>query len=214
MREVIGKRIAVFGATGGTGRSVIEQALAQGYEVTAFVHGAHGLPDGASTVRVVHGDVLNPEDVEEAVADQNAVISVLGMAGNAREPVVSEGTRNIVNAMKKLSVERLIVQSAHGAAESARELPFPVRFVMRGVLLRNPFKDKDRMERIVKESGLCWTIVRPTRLTDGPKTGLSRAGERIPVGASPSISHADVADFLLRQLQSTEYVHQTPTVTD
>jgi putative NADH-flavin reductase len=214
MCKVNGLKIAVFGATGGTGRSVVEQALAQGYEITAFVHGAKELTNGASAVRVVRGDVLNPEDVEEAVAGQNAVISVLGVAGNAREPVVSEGTRNIVNAMKKFGVERLIVQSAHGDAESARELPFPVRFVVRSILLRGPFQDKDRMERIVRESSLRWTIVHPTRLTNGPKTGRYRAGERIPTGASPSISHADVADFLLKQLQSAEYVHKTPTVTD
>lgn len=70
------------------------------------------------------------------------------------------------------------------------------------------------MEQIVEESGLQWTIVRPTRLTDGPKTRRYRAGERISTGASPSISHADVADFLLKQLQSTEYIHKTPTLTD
>ena len=80
--------------------------------------------------------------------------------------IVSEGTRNIIVAIKKHSIERLIVQSAHGAAESAKEVPLMTRLAIRGLGLKYAFEDKDRMERIVRESGLLWTIVRPTRLTD------------------------------------------------
>ncbi len=206
-------KLVVFGATGGTGLRVVEQSLAKSYEVTAFVRGEPGPLANLAGVRIVQGDVLNPEDVVCAVAGQDAVISVLGVAGNGRAPIVSEGNRNIVNAMKKLGIERLIVQSAHGAAESAREIFLPVRLVMRGWLLRNPFIDKDRMERIVKESGIKWTIVRPTRLTNAPATGRYRAGEHIRLGLSPSISRSDVADFLIKQIESQEYLNKKPTVT-
>jgi len=206
-------RVAAFGATGGTGRNVVEQGLSRGLEITAFVHKTPGFDRPVPHMSVANGDVLNPGDVEKAVENQDAVVSTLGVPRDSHQPVVSEGTRNIISAMKKFGVERLIVESAHGAGDSALEMPLFIRLVVRGVLLKNQFDDKDQMERLVRESDLKWTVVRPARLTDGPATGKFRAGERIAHGMPPSVSRADVARFMLDQLESTEYVRRMPTIT-
>ena len=205
-------RIVVFGAAGGTGKHVVELGLAGGHEITAFVHNNRGLDESAANLHIVTGDALIAEDVKKAVTNQEAVISTLG-AGTSQQPIVSQGTKNIVDAMNELGLKRLIVQSAHGAGESAKQIPFFVRWLVRGRALKSQFEDKDLMESIVKQSSLDWTIVRPTRLTDDAETRKFRVGERIPVGMSPSISRSDVARFLLEQLESTEYIRKTPTIT-
>jgi putative NADH-flavin reductase len=214
-------RIAVFGAMGATGSMVVEQAIRRGgYEVTAFIRHRWmevPLPKNLSAVQqIVYGDVLNQKEVEQAIINQDAIISTLGMResknNNMKVPVVSEGTKNIITAMKKHNVQRLIVQSAHGAAESAKEILLPARLIIRGLFLKYAFEDKDRMERIVRESGLLWTIVRPTRLTHETEIRNHRVGEHIYLSTSPSVSRADVADFMLNQLNSIEFVHKAPTI--
>jgi putative NADH-flavin reductase len=205
-------RLAVFGATGRTGKNVVEQAIRRGFDVTAFARAGRTLPDGPAATRVVRGDALNAADVEHAIVGQEAVISTLGVPGSTKSPVVSEGTRNIVDAMTRHGVSRLVVQSVHGASESAAELSPLIRYLARGLFLRYQYLDKDRMEELVRESGLEWTIVRPARLTEGPRKGRYRAGEKIRVGVFSTISRADVAEFMLNQVGSTEYVRKTPTV--
>ena len=194
----------------------MELAKSRGYEVTAFVRDGKRSKEEVSSmfpgVNIVYGDVLIETDVEKAISSEDATLSTLGVPGNSRLRVVSEGTNNIISAMKKFHVDRLVVESAHGASESAKEVPFPLGFFMRRVLLRGAFEDKDRMEKAIRESGLDWTIVRPTKLTDGPKRGKYRYGEGIRRGLLPEISRADVADFMLNQLESKEFSRKAPTI--
>jgi putative NADH-flavin reductase len=199
-------KIVVFGATGGTGRCVVEQGLNRGYRVTAFIHSNQGLV-GLAGLSTVTGDAFSKEDVEKAVAYQNVVISALG-AGK----VSFEGTKNIVDAMKKLGARRLIVESAYGAGDSAKELPILNRLSVRGLLLRSQYRAKDLMEEYVEKSDLEWTVVRPTRLTDGIKQGKYQVGERIRPDILSGISRADVADFMLKQVESAEFVRRKPSI--
>ena len=201
-------RITVFGASGRTGRSIVEQALERRHQVRAFVH-ANRL-DGCPGLQVVRGDVLEIKDVEIAVAGQDAVLSALG---NSHGLVCSVGTKNIVDAMNRTGVRRLVVESAYGAGDSAKEISALDRLVVRGVLLRGPFRDKDAMEACVEGSGLAWTIVRPPRLTGGPPRGGYRAGERIPLRIASGIPRADVAGFMLEQLEGDEFVGKKPSIT-
>jgi putative NADH-flavin reductase len=206
-------KIVVFGAAGRTGRSIVEEGLEAGHEITAFVHKTKYLAEGTPGLVIVTGDVLNAVDVENAVANQDAVVSALGVASSSRQKVLSIGTGNIIDAMKKHVVHRLIVQSAHGAGDSSREMSFIARVAIRGVLLRAQFTDKDLMERYIADSGLEWTIIRPTRLTNGRETGKLRVGERIPIGRSSKVSRADVARFMIDQLLSADYIRRAPTIT-
>lgn len=201
-------KVVVFGASGRTGRDIVEQALSRGYQVTIFIHKTGAF---AGKLQEVHGDVLDAEDVEKAVTGQDAVLSALGNR-NAPKPVTFPGTKNIVDVMGKVGVARLVVESAFGAGESAKEISILDRFLVRGVLLRASFRDKDLMEEYVGRSGLKWTIVRPPRLTDGPRKGSYRAGERIPLNIASGMSRADVADFMLNQVEREEFVNKKPSV--
>lgn len=203
-------KIVVFGASGRTGKNIVEQALNGGHEVTVFIHKTRA-PEPPGRLRTVEGDVLKADDVEKAVAGQDAVLSALGR-GRSFGPLTSQGTKNIVDAMKRAGVRRLIVESAFGAGDSAKEISFLDRLFVRGLLLRGAFKDKDVMEEYLETSGLEWTIVRPSRLTDGPKLGGYRVGEHIPLNIASGISRADVADFMLKQVEAQDFVRKKPSI--
>jgi len=205
-------KVVVFGAAGRTGKNIVEQALGRGYHVTAFVHKTRGLEEYAEKgLQAVQGDVLVAGDVNRAVAGHDAVLSALGRSSSRRQ-VTFPGTKTIVEAMEKTGVRRLIVESAFGAGESSNEMPFLDRLLVRGVLLRSSFRDKDMMERCVEKSRLEWTIVRPPRLTNGPRQGRYRAGERIPLSIRSGMSRGDVADFMLEQIEGEEFVNRKPSV--
>jgi putative NADH-flavin reductase len=206
------RKIAVFGAAGRTGRNIVEQGLSRGYEVTAFVHRTkNGLVEGEKLLNIVSGDVLNFDDVERAVTGQDGVLSALGR-GTSPRAITFPGTKNIVDAMEKTGPKRLVVESALGAGNSMSKISFLDRFFVREVMLRSSFRDKDMMEEYVEKSNLEWTIVRPPRLTDGPRHGSYRAGEHIPLNIASGISRADVADFMLTELYREEFIRKKPLV--
>ncbi|MCX5211614.1 SDR family oxidoreductase [Kitasatospora sp. NBC_00240] len=215
-------RLALFGATGGTGAQLLKQALAAGHQVTAVVRdparvtrppgvapGSTGAsngpdgPDGPDGLTLVRGDVLDPGAWTEALAGQDAVLSCLGSI-DRRHPttVYSQGTRNIVGAMRAAGVGRLLCLSSAGL-EIAPGTPLPQRLVTRLVvqrLYRHGYADMARMEALVRESDLAWTIVRPPMLTDGPLGGRYRTAVNGPLADGRSLSRADLADYLLTRV--------------
>jgi putative NADH-flavin reductase len=206
-------KLLIFGSTGGTGRELLKQALGQGYNVTAFARDPARLDDITHpNLQVVRGDVLNPADVENAVARQEAVFCTIG-SGAKRTTLREGGTRNIVEAMRKTGVQRFICQSSLGVGDSRDNLPFFTKYIIVTIFLRHAFADHERQEAAVKQSSLAWTIVRPPHLRDGPRTGVYRHG--FPTSDKQTkgkISRADVADFMLKQLTDDTYLHQTPGV--
>lgn len=199
-------KVLILGATGGTGRLVVEQALERGHELTAMVRDPASAPDWGGRVRVVQGDVLDVESVKEAVAGQEAVVSALGNRGEKPTGVLPKGMENTVAAMKAQQVRRLVVLSAFGAGESRSGAGFVFNWVIRRFTpLRASFDEKDEMDEVVRKSGLDWTTVMPTRLTESPATGQWRVIERSS-SARASIPRADVATFMLDQLDSDEHV--------
>jgi putative NADH-flavin reductase len=206
-------KLLVFGSTGGTGRELVKQALAQGHEVTAYARSPDKLGDLTHpSLQVVRGDVLDSAAVEKAVPGHDAVLCAIG-TGAGRGTLREEGTRNIVRAMEKAGVQRLICQSSMGVGDSRANLGFLTKYVIVPVFLRHAFADHERQEAVVKESTLDWTIVRPPHLKDGPRTGTYRHGfPTTDTGIQGKISRADVADFMLKQLADTTYLHQTPGV--
>src|SRR5437867_10875664 len=115
-------KIVIFGAAGGTGRSLVEQALAQGHEVTAFDRQPEALTIEHPHLSRVKGDIFKPEQVEAAIVGQDVVVSVLGVRPGVTIPVCSEGTKNIIAAMEKVGVKRFICQSAFVVAALDGEL--------------------------------------------------------------------------------------------
>lgn len=202
-------KIIVFGSTGSIGKHVVNQAIKEGHTVTAFTRNRSrvGLRDDKLTI--VEGDVLIADDVDAVVPGHDAVICVLG-AGR-KGGVRSKGTENIINAMKKSGVTRLICQSSMGVGDSHNVLNFFWKYIMFGLLLRPAFADHVQQEELVRNSQLDWTIVRPASFTDGKLTGRYQHGA-FSSGKSLAlkISRADVASFLLKQLVDSSYMNKSP----
>ncbi len=204
-------KVVVFGASGSIGAHVIEQALNQGYEVTGFARRPETLGISHPNLKLVSGDVFDPDTVADAIEGQEAVIVALGAGRKGR--VRAQGTKNVIAAMKRHGVRRLVCQSTLGAGDSRPALNFFWKHIMFGLLLKDAYKDHQEQERLVRESGLDWTIVRPSAFTDGPASGEYREGfPPTEKGLKLTIPRADVANFLLRQLTGSTYLHQAPGI--
>lgn len=204
-------KLAIFGATGTVGQVLVKQALAAGHQVTAFARHPERLAAMEGDLLCHAGNVLDPTAVRHAVQGQDAVLIALGAGrkGGVRAP----GTENIVQAMKAKGVGRLICMSTIGAGDSAPLLTFFWKYIMFGMLLKDALADHEAQERIVRESGLDWTIVRPGAFENGALTGHYRHGfGRDAQGVKLKISRADLAEFLLRQVTDQSYLKQTPAI--
>jgi putative NADH-flavin reductase len=207
-------RILIVGATGGTGRQLVSQALERGYAVTAFVRDASRLAIDDPRLTVVRGDVLDPASVDAAMRGQDAVLSALGHRRYfypAR--ILSQGTRNILHAMEASGVRRLVCETSLGIGDGAFRLGLYYTFFTIPLILPFYFWDKARQERLLAASRVDWVIVRPAVLTNGRKRGRTRHGRH--VGSfllTARIPRADVAEFMLNQLESDTYLRAAPGV--
>ena len=247
-------KLLIVGATGGTGRALVAQALEQEHVVTAFARNPAKVRTTHKNLRVAQGDILNAGSVEAAIEGQDAVLSALGIRVptaaiiilvvvcqvfasamalsrpgkwmvrlgvpvlallilSRRKTTLSDGTRNIVQAMERLGVKRFVCESSLGIGESHGQLGFLFNYLLIPLLLRGIFADKEVQERIIKNSQLDWVIVRPAALTNGSRRGVYREGMSIGHWFfTPKISRADVADFMLKQLTDNTYLRKTPGV--
>ena len=207
-------KIIIFGAAGGTGKALTEQALEQGYLVTGFDRHPEALTLEHPNLTMIKGDIFDPVAVEAAITGQDIVFCVLGVKPGVTIPVCSVGTKNIITAMQKQAVSRFIVQSAFAVAAldgEWREVPRIVPLVSPlFAKVRAMFMDHVRQEESVHQSNLDWVIVRPSRLTDTPRTGKYKVGDPLFIGPNAHIARADVADFMLKQVNSDTYIHKTP----
>lgn len=196
------RRIIVLGASGRTGAQVVEQALARGDAVTAFVRDpakASHLPKAA---RIVKGDGLSAKAVADAISGHDAVVVAVADAG---KPVSAPIVRNVVAGMKAAGVKRLILLSAYGTGDSGHGI--------HGVVFRATRKlyaDKMEAERLLAESGLDWTAVRPPILTTRPPTGRIKAAVGVKINGFGRISRADLAAFMLNELDTNAFVRKRP----
>ena len=181
-------KIAIFGATGGTGQELTAHAIDAGHEVTALTRSPEKLTN--DDVTIVEGDVLDIDCVKTTIDDTNAVFCLLGKTPGNPNDVVSRGTTNILDAIDEQAIDRLVVLTSMGLGASVDLVPWYVR-VANATVLHELMADKARQEEIVMGSGLEWTIVRPAR----------------------PIPRADVADFLLDVVESGSYLKAAPVVT-
>ena len=185
------------------------EALEQGHEVTAFTRSAGKVEGHGLRLQVAQGDVTDPDAVAASVAGHDAAIVALGSNGLRDRTTLSVGTRNVVDGMTKHGVGRLVVLSAAGVGESWGQTPLLAKIMFR-TLLRNIYADHVAQESVVTESSLDWTIVRAAILKDGSATGGCRASNEEKVGR---INRADVARFMVKQLEDVAHRKQAITVT-
>lgn len=207
-------KVVVIGATGTIGSLAVKQMLAAGHDVTAFSRNPAKLELDSPRLTRMAGDVQKQSDVDNAVLNHDAVVITLGNK-SLTSPIRSEGTLNVIRAMQKAGVSRLVCQSTLGARESWSNLNFFWKRIMFGGLLRVVFRDHELQERLVEASGLDWTIVRPGAFTDGPATGTFK--EAFPPsmrGLKLKITRSDIADFLTHQLTDLSYAGRAVAISN
>lgn len=203
------KKILVLGSTGGTGRQVVEQALARGHTVTAFARDPQKLAIAHERLRVATGDVTAEDAaLADAMRGHDAVISALGV-GQSFQPgqLIERTAPRVVATMERAGVRRLLWVSAFGVGDTFGQLPLVPRIFVR-TLLAKIYADKAAGEAIVKRSALDWTVVYPSGLADGPPGSTVRSGERLELRGFPSIARSEVAAFLLDELEAGRFVRK------
>ena len=213
-------RLLVVGASGATGHQLVDQALQAGHAVTAFVRDPARLPRTHAALQVVAGDAMRRESLGPAVGGHDAVLCILGAKpegadaprGQPGVPVCSTGTKHLIEAMTAAGVRRLVVVSSASVGESRGTGRFPAPWVLR-TLLREVMDDKEIQEAAVRGSGLDWTIVRPVKMTNGPRTGRTQIGPTLRWGLGSKVSRADVAAAMLETLSDANSIGAALTVT-
>jgi putative NADH-flavin reductase len=215
VNKVLKMKVVVFGASGRTGKPLVEQALAAGHEVTAFVRDRAKLALQHPKLTIVQGDSSNAAQVESAVAGADAVLSVLGPVKDSPKDMLQTAGRNIIAAMKRHGVRRLVLLTGAGVRD-AQDQPKLIDHIF-GFLLRltsgDVLKDSEAGVNVVRSSDVDWTIVRGPRLMDSERRGRYKVGY-VGKDSGTQISRADVADFMLKQVTDKAWLRKMPMVSD
>ena len=207
-------RVVIVGATGGTGRQLVAQALERGYQVTAFVRTPAKIRIAHDRLSVRRGNVLHYASVEDAVRGQDAVLCALGhKRWFYPTRILSSGTANLIRAMEACGVRRFVCETSLGVGDSFGRMGLYYTLFVIPVVLPFYFWDKRRQEHIIRCSALDWIIVRPGALTNKPKRGTYRHGSVVGHWLwTVRISRADVANFMLNQVADDSYLRSAPGV--
>jgi len=201
-------KLTIFRATGRTGRLLIQQALVAGHYLTVYVRNPAAINMQDNHLKVVQGELHDKTKLNEAITGSDACISVLG--GNSltkHATTICEGIENIVEIMQKLGVGRFIYLSSLGAGESKYLMSPVARLLIVHVFLRIPLFDHTRNQKVIAQSQLKWTILQPGGLTDNALTGVYKSGsESKQIKGSPGISRANVAHFILAELEQNKFI--------
>jgi len=192
-------KLIVFGATGRTGRLVIEQALAAGHEVAAGDRRPSAVTIQHPRLRVIHGDVLEFSTFAQAIAGKDAVISTLGGANRAPTTLYSTGIANIVRAMQAAGVCRLVSLSAITLDPGLFFQRLVTRLILQP-LFGNGYADMAHMEVELSKSQLDWTVIRLPMLTNGPRTGRYHTAVKKHLPGGWAVSPANLADYIVTHL--------------
>jgi uncharacterized protein YbjT (DUF2867 family) len=218
LKEKADMRVLVIGATGGSGRAAVAQLLAEGHEVTCLSRRPAEPEQLEAGLRLLRGDALNAADVERAVAGQEAVVVTLGISENplrvrfsgpahTQLDVRSAGTRNVIAAMRRHGVRKLVVQTSYGVGATRDRLRF-VDALFFKLVLKPQIEDTELQDREVQESGLDWVLVQPVHLTDGDEASMpffSIQGKT----ASFKVSRRSVGRFLAHAVSNHSLVHKS-----
>lgn len=208
-------KLTVFGATGRTGRLVVEQALEKGYEVVAFTRSPDKLPIKNEKLTIMEGDIQDAGQISAAIAGAEAVISALGPTDNRARFVVSDGMKNILAGMQAHGVSRLVVSAGAGVGDP-QDAPKMINKLINMLLKlvsRNVYEDMVKAVQLVRQSDVDWTVVRAPMLTDDPKTSRVNVAW-VGKGLGMRLSRADFAGFLLQQLEDDQYLREAPAISN
>lgn len=204
--------LLLLGATGPTGRQVVAQALDAGHHLTVLVRNPDRLPQLDDRLTVLVGDVADEQEVANAAVGKDAVLSTMGTGKSLTSDIVSRTVDALVPAMHDAGVGRLIFLSAFGVDRTHAQASLPQRFFYR-TLLRKIYSDKQRADRKLLASDLDVTLVYPVALTNQPFTGTYRAGDLFDFTGMPRISRADVAHFMVAQVNDSTWSRRIAILT-
>lgn len=212
-------KVIIFGATGFSGQAILADSIKQGHEVTILVRDASKIPIKHQNLTIVEGNVLNPQTVASVLHHQEAVIQCLGVSGKGDgKPTtfISDATKIIVDEMQNQKIKRLIAMSNVGAGNSIAFQPwFFTKIILPYFMkwLKVIIEDKNRMEPIIMNSNLDWTIVRCPNIVDKPAKG--RCNTTLDgKGLKLSITLSDLSKFMVDQLKQTVFIKQAPSVSN
>lgn len=201
-------KILVLGASGGVGRLVVQQAVARGHQVTAFLRRDPGtIPlDGAIVVR---GDVLDKQALSTTLAGQDAVVYAIGVKSSGPTTLFSQSTRLLIGAMEQQGVKRLVCVTGVGAGETKGHGGFLYDHVIFPLFTKNRYADKERQEELIRQSSLDWTIVRPAPFSEAKPLRDFQIVTEVGNVVLRKVSRAEVASFVISELETGHYVRKT-----
>ncbi|MET7474881.1 NAD(P)-binding oxidoreductase [Streptomyces sp. NPDC005648] len=207
-------KLLVLGATGPTGRHLVDMAVRSGDSVTAFVRNPDALGDLAEGVTPVIGDATSQRDIAAVAAGHDAILSALGRGNSVTaDGLFTRSSAALIGAAGAADVSRLVWLSSFGVGHTYAWASTAQKLIYRTVT-RAIYADKEIADERIRNSGLDWTVVLPTRLTHGPAKGTFQADDRLPMKGNPTISRADVAAFMHQAAHSDEWIHRSPVITD
>lgn len=200
-------KVVIFGANGKTGLLLVEQALAKGNQVVAYVRRPESISIENPKLKIIIGNLDENLKMKDAITGADACVSTLGCGSLTKHsPEIINGIKNIISIMKIAKVHRFIYLSSLGAGESIYLIPQPLRFILSNVFLRITLADHNSNEKLIMNSKLQWTVIRPGSLTDGQITGNLKYGtDDMKLKRISGISRANVASFIIKQLTDTSY---------
>jgi len=202
--------IALFGASGRTGLAVIEVARRRGLRVHAFVRATSAAPAESQDLRIIRGELTSPEAIATALSGATAAVIVLGPRPPYTDVFCAQATRAVIAAMRQHGPRRLIVQTGAQVGIDLPNWSSPVRWMSRSFRRSRPQVADDfiEMEKVVRESGLDWTIVKPPLLTRGPRKGRTRVGPDLRIGLLSRTRRADLAEAIVDEIERPRHMGQ------
>lgn len=202
--------VAIFGGSGATGKVLIYHALIRGIKARALVRNANSMDIKSGLIEVIEGSLSNAGHVDFCLKGCDAAICAFGPRPPYTDIFCEAATRNIVGSMHKLGIKRLVCQTGGMIGNYPANRTFPFRLMLAMFNWRLPLAASDRtgQENVVKQSGLDWTIVKPSRLTNGKAKGRWHAGPDVRVSLLSSIARDDLAGFLLQEAFDPQFAGQ------
>jgi len=209
-------KVLIVGAGGPLGQALVFQALKQHHEVTALVRSPkQTVGAGDAHLKVVEGDVTRTGNLDAPMAAQEAVICSLGVKPTRmRVSVLSEGTGNVIRAMQRHNVRRLLCITGIGAGDSRGHGGLLYDRFIQPLVLKTIYEDKDRQEKVVEQSDRDWILIRPARLTDSDVASRFSVVQRMQGLRATSISRKNVAKWTVEQLKIDKYLYRTVVLTE